>query len=175
VNQGVVTAVVVILIVFATMLAEARLSRAHERTLRAAGAFEPPGDVYGVMQIAYPTCFLLMAAESLVRDATSPVIVPGIVVFIVAKALKWWAIVSLGTRWSFRVLVVPGAALVDAGPYRWLRHPNYLAVLGELIGVAVMLGVPWTGTLACLAFGALMRARIRVEERALGIRGDRRE
>jgi len=165
---------VVILLVFATILAEARLSRAHERALRAAGAFEPPGDVYGVMQIAYPACFLLMAAESLLRGTTSPVVVPGIVVFTVAKALKWWAIASLGTRWSFRLLVLPGAALIDAGPYRWLRHPNYLAVLGELIGVAMMLGVPWTGTLVCLAFGALMRARIRVEERALGIGGDRR-
>jgi methyltransferase len=166
--------IAVILIVFATMLAEARVSRAHERALRAAGAFEPPGDVYGVMQIAYPACFLLMATESLLRGTTSPVVVPGIVVFIVAKALKWWAIASLGTRWSFRLLMVPGVALIDAGPYRWLRHPNYLAVLGELVGVAMMLGVPWTGTLVCLAFGALMRVRIRIEERALGIRRDRR-
>ena len=162
---------VVLLVVFATMLAEAGVSRSHERILRAAGAIEPPGDVFGAMRIAYPASFLLMAGEALLRGTQGAVLVPGLVIFALAKALKWWAIVSLGDRWSFRVLVLPGAALVDTGPYRLLRHPNYLAVFGELIGTAVMLAVPWTGTLASVGFFALVRARIRVEERALGLSG----
>jgi len=167
------TVALVILVVALTMLAEARLSRAHERALRAAGAVEPSGDVYTVMQIAYPACFLVMAAEALWRDTPSGIFVAGIIVFALAKALKWWAISSLGTRWTFRVLVLPNAALVRCGPYRGFRHPNYLAVLGELGGVAMMLGVQWTGTVACVGFGALMWARIQVEERALGIGGVR--
>jgi len=162
----------IMFIVFATMLAEALVSRAHEKKLRAAGAVEPPGDVFGVMRIAYPASFLLMALEALLRGTRADVLAPGIVIFALAKALKWWAIASLGDRWSFRVLVLPGAALVDAGPYRVLRHPNYVGVFGELVAVALMLSVPWTGTLACVGFAALIRARIRVEERALGLGGD---
>ena len=153
------------------MLAEAFVSRAHERELRAAGAVEPTGDVYSILRLAYPASFMLMAVEALLRGTRTGLLVPGIAIFALAKALKWWAIVSLGDRWSFRVLVLPGAALVDTGPYRLLRHPNYLAVFGELIGTAVMLAVPWTGTLASVGFFALVRARIRVEERALGLSG----
>lgn len=159
--------VVIIVIVAVTMLAEARISRAHEHQLRAGGAFEPEGDVYAVMQFAYPAGFLVMAIEAWLRDRTSALFLPGVIVFAFAKALKWWAMASLGTRWTFRVLVPPNAELVRHGPYRILRHPNYLAVLGELLGVAMMLGVPWTGALACLGFGSLMWRRIQVEERAL--------
>jgi methyltransferase len=85
----------------------------------------------------------------------------------VAKALKFWAIQSLGRFWTFRVLVVPGAPLVTSGPYRYMRHPNYVAVAGEIVGVAVMCGAPILGALCLLVFGALMLRRVAVEERAL--------
>lgn len=164
-----VTAVVAI-----AMLVEAQVSRTHERALRAAGAVEPPGDVYAVMQVAYPGCFILMAVEAAWRGGPSELFMPGVVVFAIAKTLKWWAIASLGTRWTFRVLVPStDAPLVQRGPYRWMRHPNYLAVVGELVGAAMMLRTPWSGILACAAFGALMRRRIQVEERALGLGGAR--
>lgn len=156
-------------VVAVLMLAEARISRAHERKLRAAGAAEPSGDVYPLMRVAYPACFAVMAIEALWRGLPAGLLMAGTVIFALAKALKWWAIASLGDRWSFRVLVLPGAALVDTGPYRFLRHPNYLAIAGELVGVALMLGAFWTGALACIAFGALMRKRIGIEEAALGI------
>jgi methyltransferase len=160
----------VTLMVAVAMIGEARVSRMHERTLRAEGAVEPRGDVYTVMQLAYPGCFLLMAAEAWWRGAPGRLIIAGAFVFAMAKMLKWWAISSLGTRWTFRVLVPVGAPLVQSGPYRWMRHPNYVAVVGELIGAAMMLGAPWSGALAVLVFGALMWRRIYVEERALGLK-----
>jgi len=91
----------------------------------------------------------------------------GLAVFGLAKALKLWAIASLGERWSFRVLVLPGRALVARGPYRWMRHPNYLAVLGEISGVALTVWALVTGPLALAGFGALMWRRIGIEDRAL--------
>lgn len=156
-------------VVAVAMLTEAWLSRRHERELRAAGAVEPPGDVYAVMQLVYPGCFVAMVVEALLRGRPSALIVPGAIVFVGGKVLKWWAITSLGTRWTFRVLVPVGAPLVARGPYRWIRHPNYLAVVGELAGAAMMLGTPWSGVLACVIFSALMWKRIQVEEKALGI------
>ena len=91
----------------------------------------------------------------------------GAAVFVAAKALKWWAILSLGPFWTFRVIVVPGARLVAAGPYRWLRHPNYVGVIGELAGVALMTGAPLSGVAGFVTFGWLVLRRISVEERAI--------
>jgi methyltransferase len=160
----------VTLVVAVAMIGEARVSRMHERALRTEGAIEPQGDVFAVMQLVYPGCFVMMATEAWWRGAPGRLIVPGALVFTMAKTLKWWAISSLGTRWTFRVLVPVGAPLVQSGPYRWMRHPNSLAVVGELIGAAMMLGTPWSGALAVLVFGVLMWRRIQVEERALGLK-----
>lgn len=160
-----------IVIIFATLAAEAALSRRHERILRAEGAIEPPHDVYRAMQMAYPACFVALTAEALLRHGAALAAAPaGAMVFGTAKLLKYWAIASLGPRWSFRVLVLPGRPLVTRGPYRYLRHPNYLAVIGELAGTALTLGAPAAGIVSVLGFGVLIARRIAVEERALGLR-----
>jgi len=161
------TPLVAAVVVFAPMIAEALISRRHERALRERGAIEPSGDVYALMQVGYPGAFLMMLAEGLVRGAAAPRWVRiGIVVFLAAKALKYWAIGTLGSRWSFRVLVVPGLPLVSSGPYRFVRHPNYIAVVGEIAGALLMFNAPIAGALSLVAFGALLRRRIAVEERA---------
>lgn len=157
-----------LLIAFIPMLAEARIAARHDRALRAAGALEPAGDVYNAMRFAYPACFLAMAAEAWARGAdANTLFAAGVGVFAVAKGLKYWAIATLGSRWTFRVLVPPGSSRTVTGPYRFVDHPNYVAVAGELAGMALMAQAPLTGTVAVLGFGALMHARIRVEERAL--------
>ena len=74
---------------------------------------------------------------------------------------------SLGTRWTFRVLIVPDAPLVGTGPYAVLRHPNYVAVVGELLSMALLVGAVISGPIAVLLFGLLLRQRIRLEDRAL--------
>ena len=157
--------------VLAVMAGEAVLSAHNASTLRARGAVEPAGDVYQIMQVAYPLAFVAMALEGALRGgAPHATLGLGLGVFGLAKALKAWAISSLGTRWSFRVLVPPGEPPVVRGPYRLLRHPNYLAVCGEIIGAALIVGAPVTGVAALVGFGWLMRRRIAVEDRALGRR-----
>jgi methyltransferase len=159
---------IVFIAAFVPMLAEAARSRRNERALRRSGAIEPKEDVYPLMQVAYPACFAAMVAECFVRERTAGVsFAAGAVVFALAKALKYWAIASLGPRWTFRVLVLPGAPLVASGPYRWLRHPNYVGVAGELVGASLMAAAPIAGVASVVVFGGLMLARIRVEERAL--------
>jgi methyltransferase len=136
--------------------------------LRALGAVEPAGDVYQAMQIAYPAAFLAMLAEGAWRDVqVDAAASAGIWVFIAAKALKYWAIASLGTRWTFRVLVPPGSRRTVRGPYRWIAHPNYVAVALELIGVAVAMHASIAGPIAVALFGYLMRRRVEIEEKAL--------
>ena len=158
----------VALAVFVPMLFEAARSQRNEARLRARGAIEPAGDVYPWMQLAYPGCFLAIVAEAAVRrPPAGAAALAGVAVFLLAKALKYAAIAALGERWTFRVLVLPGAPLVKTGPYRWLRHPNYVGVAGELIGAALMAGSPVAGVIAFVTFGGMMLARVRVEERAL--------
>jgi methyltransferase len=157
-------------VVLTVMAAEARLSQQNERALRRRGALEPSDDVYRMMRWAYPTAFVVMAVEgAMFGMQPGPATIAGTLLFGASKALKFWAIASLRDRWTFRVLVIPGAPLVRHGPYAMLRHPNYLAVVGELVSMALFVGARATGPVTVLLFGLLLRRRIRTEEQMLGI------
>jgi methyltransferase len=162
-------AALTLLAVLLVMLGESALSSHNERVLRGRGAIEPDGDVIDTMRWAYPSCFVAMAIEGAIMGPTTPDgLAIGFAVFGLAKALKVWAISTLGVRWTFRVLVLPDAPLVSGGPYAVLRHPNYLAVLGELAGMALIVWAPVAGVASLIGFGMLMRQRMRIEDRALG-------
>jgi methyltransferase len=162
------TSIVTVAAVLLLMLVELQLSVVNERALRAKGAVEPPDDVIRWMRIAYPGAFVLMGMEAAAGGPLSrDWVIGGLLLFGWAKALKFWAMAHLGSRWTFRVLVLPGVPLVSSGPYRFLRHPNYAAVIGELVAVAIALQAPVTGIAGTLAFGWLIWRRIQVEERAL--------
>ncbi len=153
------------------MIVEALVSARNERALRALGAVEPDGDVYRAMAVAYPGAFVAMLVEGWLRGAAIDAwFVAGAAVFVASKALKYWAIASLGTRWTFRVLVPPRSTLVAAGPYRWFAHPNYVAVVGELAGAAVAMHAPVAGAIGIAGFGILIYMRVGVEEKALARR-----
>jgi methyltransferase len=150
------------------MLLEARLAARNERAQRARGGVEPAGDVYALMRMAYPVSFAAMLVEGAMRGGPpAATFLAGAVVFTAAKALKWWAIVTLGRFWTFRVIVIANAPLIQRGPYRWLRHPNYVGVVGELAGAALAASAPVSGVAALAGFGLLLIKRIRVEARAL--------
>lgn len=151
------------------MLGEFSVSTRNERLLRARGAVEPPDAVYSTMRWAYPAVFVAMAAEGMLfGPVPRPVLVAGIAVFAIAKVVKFWAITTLGERWTYKVLVLPGVPLVTGGPYRFVRHPNYVGVVGELVGMALITGARVTGLLGLAFFSWLLVRRIQAEERALG-------
>jgi methyltransferase len=162
--------VLVALLIFVPMLIEAVRSARNERAQRARGGIEPRDDVYGAMRMVYPAAFLAMLAEAAIRPpAGFSWFLSGLAIFAMAKIIKWWAILTLGRSWTFRVIVVPGDRLVTAGPYRYLRHPNYVGVIGELIGAAVMTRALVAGPIAVVAFAFLLYKRIGAEERVLKI------
>lgn len=168
-TQAIAIASVTIVAALLIIAGEAALSAFNERQLRARGAIEPAGDVINTMRWAYPCSFVAIGIEgAMTGPAPREVMMYGLALFGLAKALKLWAISSLGSRWSYRVLVLPGAPLITSGPYRFLAHPNYVAVAGEIASVALIVWAPITGVLATTGFGALMVKRIRIEDRALG-------
>lgn len=148
-------------------LAELGLSARNTKRLRAAGGVEHGAGHYPVMvalHLAWLAWIFLLPAE---RDP-----IPWLLgLFGLLLAARVWVILSLGRHWTTRVIVVPGAPLVRRGPYRWLRHPNYLVVQGEIMVLPAAFGA-WEAALGFgLANAALLAWRIRVEDRALAGRG----
>ena len=153
-----------------SMVAELALSRANERRLRARGAVFPSDPVYPTMRWAYPGCFVVMAAEGMVWGPAPGVVTwIGVLLLLLAKGLKAWVMATLGPLWTYRIVVVPGEPLMRRGPYAVLRHPNYVAVAGELVGMALLAGAAVTGPPAVLFYLWLLRRRVLVEERAHGV------
>ncbi|MFE0450099.1 isoprenylcysteine carboxyl methyltransferase family protein [Streptomyces sp. NPDC058914] len=86
---------------------------------------------------------------------------------LLAQALRWWCITTLGPYWNTRVIVVPGARLVGAGPYRFLRHPNYVAVVVEVAALPLVHTAWLTAAVFTVANAVLLAVRIRCENTAL--------
>ncbi|MEV5397110.1 isoprenylcysteine carboxylmethyltransferase family protein [Streptomyces cellulosae] len=92
---------------------------------------------------------------------------PALALTLLAQALRWWCITTLGPYWNTRVIVVPGARLVGAGPYRFLRHPNYVAVVVEGAALPLVHSAWISATVFTLADAVLLTVRIRCENAAL--------
>ncbi|TDB95455.1 isoprenylcysteine carboxylmethyltransferase family protein [Actinomadura sp. 7K534] len=88
-------------------------------------------------------------------------------VAVLAQGLRWWCIATLGKRWNTRVIIVPSLPLVDRGPYRRLRHPNYVAVVAEGIALPLVHTCWLTALLFTIVNLGLLRTRIRAENTAL--------
>jgi methyltransferase len=160
---------VLILLVAAERVAELVLSRRHLAWARRRGGVEHgrrhfPGFV--AVQI------LLLAGAPLEAWLLNRPFLPALgwpmlTVAVLAQALRWWCIASLREQWNTRVVIVPGLPLVDRGPYRFLRHPNYVAVVAE--GVALpLVHTAWvTASVFTIANLGMLAVRLRVENAAL--------
>ena len=152
----------------AQRLVELRISARHALALRARGAVEHGRGHYPLLVLVHTLLPLGMIAEAWFLDARPGALWPlWALLFALAQGLRYAAIRALGTYWNVRVLVVPGATLVRTGPYRWLKHPNYVAVVIELISAPMLIGA-WRTALVVTALNAVaLTLRIRCEERAL--------
>jgi methyltransferase len=153
------------LIVFlvAQRLAELALAQRNTTRLRAAGAAEFGASHYPVM-VALHACWLL-ALWAAGHD--HPVKPAWFALFVLLQAGRVWVIASLGRRWTTRVIVLPGTAPVARGPYRFIKHPNYVVVAMEIAVVPLALGLPILALVFSLANAAMLAWRIRVENQAL--------
>lgn len=157
-------------LVAAERVVELVLSKRHAaRTLARGGQLADSRAAYAAM-VAFHTLFLAAAPlEVVVAGRPCRPLQAALMTALLAgsMALRYWAIATLGERWNTRVIVVPGEAAIDRGPYRFLRHPNYVAVVVEMFALPLVHGA-WVTALAASAGNALLLAhRIRTEERAL--------
>ncbi|HEX9849411.1 ABC transporter substrate-binding protein [Candidatus Deferrimicrobium sp.] len=155
-------------VVAAQRLSELWLCRRNRLRLLSRGGREVRPDTYKVMVSLHVLFLASLSLESYpwrvpedIRTWTC------LAALAVVTALRYWAIASLGMYWNTRVVVVPGTRLVRAGPYRSLRHPNYLVIVLEFLLLPLLMRAPVTLVLFSLANLAVLRQRIRIEEAAL--------
>lgn len=159
-----------ILAVGVERLVELIVSKRHARWAFAQGGKEFGRRHYPVMVTLHTALLLGCIVElwALHRQFIAWLGWPMLALIALSQALRWWCVTTLGCRWNTRVIVVPQAPLVRRGPYRWLHHPNYVAVVAD--GVALpLVHTAWL-TAACFALAntLLLTVRIRVENAALG-------
>jgi methyltransferase len=87
--------------------------------------------------------------------------------YVILQAARLWVLATLGPRWTTRIIVIPGEDLVKEGPYRFVNHPNYWVVIGEIAVLPLVFGLPWVALIFSLLNAAVLAVRIREENRAL--------
>jgi methyltransferase len=151
-------------------LVEMRISRRRQRALTARGARRAPEPGF-VLMVALHTGVLVASALEvlLLGRAFSPALgIPTFVAFVLANGLRWWVIATLGPHWNVQVMgSLEQLGVVTTGPYRWVRHPNYLAVFVELIALPLVHGAWLTAIVGAALHVLVLQRRLVLEEAVL--------
>lgn len=150
-------------------LVELVIARRNERWVRQLGGIEAGAGHYPWMVLLHTLFLISCPAEVWLFDRP---LIPGLAAIMLillagSFAVRYWTIATLGRRWTTRVYSLPGTPVVTSGPYRWLRHPNYSAVLVETVALPMVHTAWLTAAVFTLANTLLLRVRIGVEEQAL--------
>ena len=158
---------VLIGVVAVERIAEMLVAERNRAWSRARGGIEFGGGHYPVMVVLHAALLVGCLVEAVHRPFIPALGWPMLVIVVAAQGLRWWCITTLDRQWNTRVLVIPGAARVTGGPYRFFSHPNYVAVIAE--GVALpLVHSAWVTAIAFTVLNAmLLTARINVENAAL--------
>jgi methyltransferase len=155
--------IVILALVTAQRLGELWLSNRNTRRLLARGAHE-----------VAPRHYPLIVAVHVLWLGTLWWLAPGrpidafwLAMFVLLQLGRLWVVASLGEHWTTRIIVLPGTALVRRGPYRWVDHPNYLIVVGEIATLPLAFGLWQVALVFSLLNAAVLAIRIREENRAL--------
>jgi methyltransferase len=154
-----------VLLAYVTVQRAAELwwARQNEAGLIAAGGVEHGRSHLALMIVVHAAWLLGMWVLAYDR----PVEPVYLALFVVLQFARFWVLFTLGRRWTIRVIVVPGERLVARGPYRFLRHPNYAVVIGEVAVVPLALGLPIYALVFSLLNAMVLAVRIRAEDTAL--------
>ena len=156
-------AIAILAFVTLQRLAELGLSKANTRRLLAAGAREHSPGHYSLIVAVHAAWLAALWWFAPGR----PIDIPLLLLFALLQIGRVWVIRTLGPRWTTRIIVLPGAPLVDSGPFRFVSHPNYLVVIGEIAVLPLVFGLWEIALIFSLLNAAVLAIRIRAESRAL--------
>ena len=158
-----------VLAVAAVRVVELGVSERNRRWSLAHGGIESGAGHYPVMVVLHTGLLVGAVAEVVLLDR--PFLPwlgwPMLAMLVAAHLLRWWCITTLGRQWCTRIIVVPGSPRITGGPYRWLQHPNYLAVVVEGFALPLVHTAWVTAAVFTVANAVLLRTRIAAEEQAL--------
>jgi len=160
---------VLVVLVGLERLAELVVSKRNAAWSKERGGVETGFSHYPFMVVLHTGLLVGALVEAYVRDPVVPAWLAWsmLVVVLLTQALRWWCIATLGRRWNTRVIIVPGLPPVASGPYRFLSHPNYVAVVVEGIALPLVHAAWITAVVFTVLNAALLTVRIRVENAAL--------
>ena len=156
-------AVAVLAFVTAERLVELWIARRNTARLLASGAQEHAPRHYPLIVAVHASW---LAALWWLAPG-QPVNVPLLILFGLLQLGRLWVLATLGGRWTTRIIVTPGEALVRRGPYRFISHPNYLVVIGEIALLPLAFGLVWAAAIFTALNAAVLTIRIRAENKAL--------
>lgn len=158
----------VFIIVVIQRLVELAVAKRNENWMRSQGAIEVGASHYKWMVLMHTAFFISLLAEVLVFDRPLPVYWPALLtVFLLMQILRVWCLSSLGKFWNTKILILPGADVQKKGPYKWIRHPNYVIVTTELLVLPLLFGAYFTAALFFVLNIWMLSVRIPAEEKAL--------
>ncbi|MFC9504762.1 isoprenylcysteine carboxyl methyltransferase family protein [Streptomyces sp. NPDC057002] len=160
---------ILVLAVGLERVAELAVSRRNAAWSLGRGGVESGRGHYPFMVLLHTGLLVGALAEVWIRR---PDVVPALAwamlaLVALAQGLRWWCVATLGRQWNTRVIVVPGAARVTGGPYRWIPHPNYVAVAVEGLALPLVHSAWATAIVFTALNGSLLATRIRAEDAAL--------
>lgn len=150
-------------------LIEMRLSRRHQRALgqRGVAVAREPGFLWMVALHAGVLAACATEVIALRRPFVPAVGIPALALFVLGNLLRWWVIATLGAHWNVRVMGSLALGVVTGGPFRWVRHPNYVAVFVELAALPLVNGAWLTALIGSALHLLILRRRIALEESIL--------
>ena len=157
------TTITILSLVTLQRLVELYIARRNTQRLLAKGGFEVGSNHYPFVVVLHAIWLLGLWYLALKLEVSWP----WIFAYLVLEAARGWIIAALGSRWTTRIIVVPGETLVDEGPYKFFRHPNYMVVAGEIFILPMAFGLWWYAILFAALNAAMLYWRIRAEDVAL--------
>jgi methyltransferase len=149
-------------------LIELVIAKKNEKISLAKGGVEYDKKGYIVIVIMHILFFISLFAEKFYFERTlNKFWIIFLILFIAAQGLRYWALISLGSMWNTRIIIVPGSELVKHGPYKYFKHPNYMAVITELAVIPFMFSCFFTAIIFTSINLLLLKRRIEIEENAL--------
>ena len=145
-------------------LSELTLAKSNEKWMRAQGAIEYGREHYPYIVALHTLFFVSMIAEYFWRGGPA-IVWLALVLVVLVMSFKFWALTSLGKYWNTKILRVPGASPVIRGPYKFLKHPNYMEVIAEIALIPLVFQLYYTAILFTVLNAVMLYVRISVENR----------
>lgn len=159
---------VVIFFIICQRLTELAIAKSNEKWMKARGGIETGNEHYKWFILLHCLFFLGIIAESLYRNQSS--LAPNMLLlslFLVTQLVRVWCIQTLGRFWNTKIIVLPRVALIKKGPYKYVKHPNYIIVAVELFLIPFLFGAYYAAMIFPILHILLLKIRIPQEEKAL--------